>query len=343
MCIWYCYQRLSMKKFITYVSFIVFAICVPCLLFASCQKTPPAVKDTFYTISVTASQGGTVTPNGTTNIKKGNSVTVSIQADEGYFIDSVVCNQQVKPDVVGKTSYAFTLSNVQENQSIQVQFYKQYQVSVQSDFQNEDESVSAAQNIDKYHPTVVLNNREFYQMASVSLQNYLPSTLQITFTQDGDGSLANNVWKLSTNTGKYIQKEIGLTVEVAKENISITFHNVSKDVRLYAQYQAQQVEFSVRGMYQVWMGQGEEVWIEGELKFLFSNYPFTYHFTFEKHTDELAELLRVIQICEPNKTVTGLQVLRNSEYVFYSIQDIQEGKLQLTNENQFEVVYETNT
>ena len=329
-----------MLKIIKRISFIICAICLPCLLFASCQTKPTTPADVFYTISVSANEGGVVSPNGTTTIKKGNSVTVSIQANKGYFIDSVTQNGNTLQGVVGMQNYELKLNNVQANQTIVVSFYQQYTISLTQNYQNET-SQSSVQYIDKYHPSIIIAQREFYQISHIVLQAFTTTQQDFTinFTENGDGSLSGNAWNLSTNIGKYIQHELGLTVEITEQAIILSYQTVA-NASIQVEYKAQEVSFSVMG--QVFVGNEHGgYWINDYLNLSFNNYTFTYHFTFKAGTSMLETLLREITACDASYQAVGLRVMRNGVQEFISLEDIQNGRLQLTNENAFEVVYES--
>ena len=77
---------------------------------------------TTYTItaSVVNNTGGTVTVS-ETSVQQGGAVTVTINPDSGYTIDSVVDNKNNVPsEAINKNTY--TIQNVTENHNITVTF-----------------------------------------------------------------------------------------------------------------------------------------------------------------------------------------------------------------------------
>jgi len=92
-----------------------------------------------YSISATTSSGGTVTPNGITNVNFGGTVTYTITPNSGYIIKDV----KVNGTSVGTPS-VYTFSNVTGNQTLFVEFEQNNMVSPQSLF---FEGISVAQSV----------------------------------------------------------------------------------------------------------------------------------------------------------------------------------------------------
>jgi len=83
------------------------------------EPTPPAPTPTTptYTITATAGTGGSIEPEGSIKVKKGNSRAFTITPDEGYQITDVLVDGESVGSVV---SYTFT--NVQKNHTIHASF-----------------------------------------------------------------------------------------------------------------------------------------------------------------------------------------------------------------------------
>ena len=75
--------------------------------------------DTFYTITVTAGKGGTISPSGSVRVREGGSLTLTITPDKGY----VVSNVKVDGKSVGAVK-SYTLTNVMGSHTITVTFRK---------------------------------------------------------------------------------------------------------------------------------------------------------------------------------------------------------------------------
>ena len=74
---------------------------------------------TFYTISVTAGKGGTISPSGSVRVQKGGSLTLTITPDKGYVVSSV----KIDGKSVGAVK-SYTLTNVMGSHAITVTFRK---------------------------------------------------------------------------------------------------------------------------------------------------------------------------------------------------------------------------
>lgn len=77
-----------------------------------------------YTVSVSASEGGTAEPAGETKVAEGGSMTITVKANDGYQLASVLVNgSEMQPDSSG----AIKLSDIRANQSVSVVFQKKAQ------------------------------------------------------------------------------------------------------------------------------------------------------------------------------------------------------------------------
>ena len=75
--------------------------------------------DTFYTITVTAGKGGTISPSGSVRVREGGSLALTITPDKGYVVSSV----KVDGKSVGAVK-SYTLTNVMGSHAITVTFRK---------------------------------------------------------------------------------------------------------------------------------------------------------------------------------------------------------------------------
>ena len=75
--------------------------------------------DTFYTITVTAGKGGTISPSGSVRVWEGGSLTLTIMPDKGYVVSSV----KIDGKSVGAVK-SYTLTNVMGSHAITVTFRK---------------------------------------------------------------------------------------------------------------------------------------------------------------------------------------------------------------------------
>ena len=75
--------------------------------------------DTFYTITVTAGKGGTISPSGSVRVREGGSLTLTITPDKGYVVSSV----KIDGKSVGAVK-SYTLTNVMGSHAITVTFRK---------------------------------------------------------------------------------------------------------------------------------------------------------------------------------------------------------------------------
>lgn len=77
-----------------------------------------------YQVSVSVSEGGSVTPSGETKIAEGGRLTLKITADQGWQLASVYVNgSEMRPDSTGE----LMLNDIRSNQNISVVFQKKEQ------------------------------------------------------------------------------------------------------------------------------------------------------------------------------------------------------------------------
>ncbi len=86
------------------------------------NKGLPYFGTTYYSIKVDSSSGGSTSPSGYIKVERGNSVSITFTANNGYVIDSVKINGRNDPYAAGSGSYTF--NNVTSNQTIRVDFSK---------------------------------------------------------------------------------------------------------------------------------------------------------------------------------------------------------------------------
>ncbi|MCX7958771.1 MAG: hypothetical protein N3B13_06965, partial [Deltaproteobacteria bacterium] len=70
-----------------------------------------------YTITATASMGGTITPSGDVEVGSGESITFQINPSDGYYLDFV----EVDGQNIGRIN-TYTFSNVLSNHTIYAKF-----------------------------------------------------------------------------------------------------------------------------------------------------------------------------------------------------------------------------
>ena len=88
-------------------------------------------KDTCYTIKATASKGGTVSPAGDVNVRKGKDQTFTITPDKGYAISDV----KIDGKSIGAVN-AYMFRQVSGNHTLEVTFVKETQNPQTGDFSN---------------------------------------------------------------------------------------------------------------------------------------------------------------------------------------------------------------
>ena len=87
-------------------------------------RTSEITKLISYTVSVSVSEGGSVTPSGETRVAEGSSLTLKAAADDGYVLLSVFVNgSELQPDTAG----SILLRDIRANQSVSVVFQKKAQ------------------------------------------------------------------------------------------------------------------------------------------------------------------------------------------------------------------------
>jgi len=92
------------------------------------EPAPTPTTTPTYTISATAGIGGSIDPEGSINIKKGNNHSFTITADTGYQIFDVL----VDGTSVGVVS-TYTFTNVQQDHTIEASFVQVYTLTLSAD------------------------------------------------------------------------------------------------------------------------------------------------------------------------------------------------------------------
>lgn len=88
------------------------------------SRTAEIAKLVGYTVSVSVSEGGSVTPSGETKVAEGGRVTLKITADQGYQLASVYVNgSEMRTDSSGE----LLLQDIRSNQNVSVVFQKKEQ------------------------------------------------------------------------------------------------------------------------------------------------------------------------------------------------------------------------
>lgn len=149
-------------------------------LTASGGSSENPTKPTTYTITASASQGGSIAPNGTVSVAKGESKQFTITPSEGYEIEDVKVDGVSKG---AKTTYEFT--NVIENHTIAASFKAKTVTlpdSIHEDFNEGDmpngwtvEGPSAKYNVETWK---VVRYTDFKSDAAVCSQNYMGNQAQ---------------------------------------------------------------------------------------------------------------------------------------------------------------------
>ena len=88
------------------------------------KRTTEVAKLVGYQVSVSVSEGGSVTPSGESKVEEGGKLTLKIKADQGWQLASVFVNgKEMKPDSTGE----ILLNDIRSNQNIAVVFQKKEQ------------------------------------------------------------------------------------------------------------------------------------------------------------------------------------------------------------------------
>ena len=74
----------------------------------------------YYSIDTSCSSGGTISPDGTTQVKRGNSLTVSWKPKSGYVVDAVYIDGRLDNSYDG----SYTFRDVSDSHSIYVRFVR---------------------------------------------------------------------------------------------------------------------------------------------------------------------------------------------------------------------------
>lgn len=149
-------------------------------LTASGGSSENPTQPTTYTITASAGQGGSIAPNGTVSVAKGESKQFTITPSEGYEIADVKVDGVSKG---AKTAYEFT--NVIENHTIAASFKAKTVTlpdSIHEDFNKGDmpngwtvEGPSAKYNVETWK---VARYTDFMSDAAVCSQNYMGNQAQ---------------------------------------------------------------------------------------------------------------------------------------------------------------------
>lgn len=149
-------------------------------LTASGGSSENPTQPTTYTITASAGQGGSIAPNGTVSVAKGESKQFTITPSEGYEIADVKVDGVSKG---AKTAYEFT--NVTENHTIAASFKAKTVTlpdSIHEDFNKGDmpngwtvEGPSAKYNVETWK---VARYTDFKSAAAVCSQNYMGNQVQ---------------------------------------------------------------------------------------------------------------------------------------------------------------------
>ena len=90
----------------------------------TCTVVVKEVEDVYHTITASASDGGSISPNGNSSVLENGSITYTFEANEGFYIsaiyvDSVALGAGELQDVI---MYGYTFDNVVGNHTIWVEF-----------------------------------------------------------------------------------------------------------------------------------------------------------------------------------------------------------------------------
>lgn len=138
------------------------------------------VEPTTFTINASAGQGGSIAPNGTVSVAKGESKQFTITPSEGYEIEDVKVDGVSKG---AKTTYEFT--NVIENHTIAASFKAKTVTlpdSIHEDF-NTNEELPSGWSVEgpsskHYETWKVARYTDFKSNAAVCSQNYMGNQAQ---------------------------------------------------------------------------------------------------------------------------------------------------------------------
>ena len=152
-----------------------------------------------YTISASASGGGSITPSGSTTVKKGESVTFTMTPDSGARLLRVIVDGR---NVGTRTSYTFT--NVRAAHTIQAVFYKgTYSITASA---SDGGSITPAGTT-----SIAYNGRQNYRITANS--GYAISRVLV------DGT---DVGAVSSYTFRNITDDHTIQAEFIKNSFSIT-------------------------------------------------------------------------------------------------------------------------
>ena len=170
----------------------------------------------FYTVSATATTGGTATV-GSTNVMWGNGTTVTLTPNEGHELKSVTVNNVDKTSEV--VEGVLTLSDIKENKTVMATFQKlRFAVTV-SECENGSISLSANEVEWDASATATFTPATHYDVATVSVNG-----------EDCTAQLSNNQLTIA-NIRQAIN--VGATFQLQSFTVSET-HNAGGSVSLSA-------------------------------------------------------------------------------------------------------------
>ncbi len=108
--------------------------------------------DNYYEIEASATEGGSISPAGTSNVVRGSDLTYSIVADEGYFISEVLVNG-IPVGAVDE----YTFYSVDENSTIEARFEKSDLTVTEVDVKKD------GYNVVSWNPARTSNGYEVYR------------------------------------------------------------------------------------------------------------------------------------------------------------------------------------
>lgn len=141
------------------------------------------VKET-YKVTATAGKNGNISPNGVVNVNKGDDKTYTFTPDSGYKIGTVTVNGTTKI-ITGNT---YTINNITENITINVEFIKEEVPSLPS-VEGSNQKITVATNKDvkfKINENFINFVRLEYKGNIVDSKNYKVENGSIIITLKGD-------------------------------------------------------------------------------------------------------------------------------------------------------------
>lgn len=169
-----------------------------------------------YSVTATASNGGTITPASATVIS-GRNTTVTMSANEGYELKSVTVNNVDKTSEV--VDGVLTLSNVQENKTVVATFQKLRYTIAAAECEHGSISLSANEVEWDASATATFTPAAHYEVATVSVNG-----------DDRTAQLSNNKLTIAN-----IRQAITVGATFRLQNFAVTeTHNAGGNVSLSA-------------------------------------------------------------------------------------------------------------